>query len=101
MFEETPIKVGDRITFRSPTRAYGNAKATRVVTGFWRGEPTVRYHGWGDFIVHNREIIDHHEVQENQAALFAADLSLIIDDEDRVSALLATDKLKAGDKDAE
>ena len=52
------IKVDDRITFRCLTR-WGRVKATRVVTGFYRGEPTVRYNGWGNFVVHDHEIIAH------------------------------------------
>jgi hypothetical protein len=50
------IKVGDRITFRAVTR-WGAAKASRIVTGFYLGEPTVRYGGWSDFIVHWHEVI--------------------------------------------
>ncbi|UTS82845.1 hypothetical protein [Phaeobacter piscinae] len=50
------IKEGDRITFRSPTRD-GNRKLTRVVNGFWpNGLPTVRAHGWGNFVVRAHEI---------------------------------------------
>lgn len=52
------IKVGDRITFRSPTRD-GCRTATRVVNGFYAGDtslPTVRYNGWAKFAVRQWEI---------------------------------------------
>ncbi len=50
------INVGDRIVFKAATRA-GNPKLTRVVNGFWpNGNPTVRAHGFPDFVVDWKEI---------------------------------------------
>ena len=53
------IKVGDRVRFRAVTRHSG-AEAVRMVTG-WRfnGQVQVGYHGWSDFVLANREIIEH------------------------------------------
>jgi hypothetical protein len=57
------IQIGDRITFRAATR-WSGAKVTRVVNGFWQEDldrqssPTVRYGGWGNFIVYRREILE-------------------------------------------
>jgi hypothetical protein len=51
------IKLGDRIKFKSATRWSGKA-ATRVVNGFHNGCPTVRYSGWGKFIVRLEEVIE-------------------------------------------
>jgi len=58
MFDEN-IKVGSRIAFKPMTR-WGNRKESRLVTGFEKstGEPTVRYNGWGNFIVHWHEIVE-------------------------------------------
>ena len=55
------IEIGDRITFRAATRD-GNRKMTRVVNGFWLDGtmPTVRAHGWSNFIVRLHEIIEVH-----------------------------------------
>lgn len=57
--ELAAIKVGDRITFKALTR-WSHKKATRKVNGFLgnEGEPTVRYGGCPEFIVHHREIIE-------------------------------------------
>lgn len=53
---KTKLEIGDRITFKAATRA-SFAKLTRVVNGFWvDGRPTVRAHGYGEFIVDWREI---------------------------------------------
>ncbi len=50
------LSVGDRITFKAATRA-GKPKLTRVVNGFWGdGRPTVRAHGYADFVVSWKEI---------------------------------------------
>lgn len=50
------LLVGDRITFKAATRA-GAPTLTRVVNGFHcTGEPTVRAHGYSDFVVHWKEI---------------------------------------------
>jgi len=68
----TDIEVGDRIRFTSPCRD-GRPNVWRVVTGFWKVfnadgctvayvEPTVRYHGCGNFIVHWNEIDEHETV---------------------------------------
>lgn len=51
------IKVGDRITFRAVTR-WSAAKLTRVVNGFYFDKPTVRAHGYADFVVRLDEIIE-------------------------------------------
>jgi hypothetical protein len=50
------VKLGDRITFRAATR-WSGAKVTRVVNGFYMGQPTVRYGGHAEFIVNHDEII--------------------------------------------
>lgn len=56
MSEKRSIKLGDRITFLAVTRSSAR-KATRKVTAFTSyGDPQVRYHGWGDFIVKRHEI---------------------------------------------
>jgi hypothetical protein len=53
-----PIKVGDRIKFKSATR-HNHRVATRVVRGLdSQGRPLVGYAGWRDFIVHRCEIIE-------------------------------------------
>lgn len=54
------MKIGDKITFRAPTRGNGNRKATRVINGFWfsTGDPTVCYHGYNDFVVRSHEILE-------------------------------------------
>jgi hypothetical protein len=53
------INVGDRIKFNSPTRE-ARSPAVRIVTGRDSyGRLTVRYHGYGDFIVYDHEIIKH------------------------------------------
>jgi len=50
------LNIGDRITFKAATRD-SYKKITRVVTGFWsNGCPTVRAHGWSDFVVRWNEI---------------------------------------------
>lgn len=50
------LEIGERITFKAVTRA-GAPTLTRVVNGFhFTGEPTVRAHGHGDFVVHWKEI---------------------------------------------
>ena len=54
----TNIKVGDRIQFRSITR-WNSRTVWRKVNGFWAGRgPTVRFGGWGNFIVRWDEIVD-------------------------------------------
>jgi hypothetical protein len=52
------IKIGDHITFKAATR-HSYAKATRIVTGFWgtTGMPTVRFHGWHNFVVRHHEVL--------------------------------------------
>lgn len=51
------IKLGDIITFKSPTRD-GARKARRVVVGFTHhGYPEVRYNGWDRFVVYPREVM--------------------------------------------
>lgn len=52
------LNIGDRITFKAATRD-SYKKMTRVVTGFWPdGCPTVRAHGWSDFVVRWNEILE-------------------------------------------
>jgi hypothetical protein len=50
------IKVGTRIKFKACTR-WSNAKQVRVVNGFHRNLPTIRFGGWSDFVVRENEII--------------------------------------------
>jgi hypothetical protein len=50
------LKIGDRITFVSPTRS-GAPRLTRVIKGFTlSGKPTVRAHGYANFMVRPEEI---------------------------------------------
>lgn len=59
------LAVGDRITFRSPTRN-GSPKLTRIVNGFWpNGMPTVRANGCPNFVVDAHEI---HEIETGEPA---------------------------------
>tara|TARA_R110000764_G_scaffold112939_1_gene200078 strand:+ start:438 stop:614 length:177 start_codon:yes stop_codon:yes gene_type:complete len=55
--KETNFKIGQRITFKSPTRN-GNVKATRIINGTINGLPTVRFNGWVNFIIRQNEIIE-------------------------------------------
>ena len=52
------IKIGDKITFKAPTRSHYR-KATRVVSGI---SPLCvkKYHGWQNFIVQPHEVIEVH-----------------------------------------
>ena len=50
------LNIGDRLTFRAVTRE-GAPKLTRVINGFYLGQPTVRAHGHPDFIVKWSEIL--------------------------------------------
>ena len=58
------MKVGDRITFRAVTR-WSNGKAeTRKVNGFTElGWPTVRFGGWGEFVVRPSEVVHVHKAE--------------------------------------
>lgn len=57
MNKERKIEIGDRITFKSPTR-WADRKATRVVKGFDpHGRPEVAYGGCPYFIVQLHEVI--------------------------------------------
>jgi len=60
------LKVGDRIKFRAVTRS-GAPAVWRKVNGFWFGtnEPTVRYHGWPNFVVKLNEILETEKKDEN------------------------------------
>lgn len=50
------IKRGDRIKFKAATRSDFKS-VWRVVNGFWLdGRPTVRYHGYSNFVVSASEI---------------------------------------------
>ena len=51
------FKIGDTITFKSPTRN-GNIKATRKINGTFNGLPTVRFNGWAAFVIKQNEIIE-------------------------------------------
>lgn len=64
MIDVNKIKAGDRITFRSPTRSTGGAKATRMVKGVipspndGGGHVRVAYVGYHNFYVKASEIIE-------------------------------------------
>ena len=51
------FKQGQKITFKSPTRN-GNVKAIRVINGTFNGLPTVRFNGWSNFVIRQKEIIE-------------------------------------------
>ena len=51
------FKKGQKITFKSPTRS-GNLKATRIINGTFNGLPTVRFNGWVNFVIRQKEIIE-------------------------------------------
>ena len=55
--KEINFKIGQKITFRSLTRD-GNFKAQRIINGDFRGLPTVRFNGWSNFVIKEREIIE-------------------------------------------
>jgi len=55
--EKTNFKIGQTIVFKSPTRD-GNFKAKRIITGNFRGLPTVKFNGWHDFVIRENEIIE-------------------------------------------
>ena len=64
------IKIGDLITFRSPTRS-GTTKAKRKGTAFWtdhsrgsKGVHVTKFHGWNDFVVFEHEILEHEKAEE-------------------------------------
>ena len=50
------IKVGTKIEFKATTR-WSNSKQVRVVNGFHKNLPTIRFGGWSDFVVKESEII--------------------------------------------
>ena len=51
------IKVGTKIEFKACTR-WSNKKETRIVNGFTKkGLPTIRFGGWSDFVLNEKEII--------------------------------------------
>lgn len=53
----TDIRVGDRIKFRVVVRD-GLKTATRLVTGFYLGDPEVRFWGHRGFCVRRSEVIE-------------------------------------------
>lgn len=53
---KTNIDIGVWIKFKAATRADYKA-VWRKVNGDWDGCPTVRYHGWGNFVVRRHEIL--------------------------------------------
>ena len=55
--KELNFKIGQTIVFKSPTRS-GNFKAKRIINGDFRGLPTVRFNGWHNFVIKEREIIE-------------------------------------------
>lgn len=58
------IKKGDRIKFKAWTRDHCK-EAVRIVTGrHYTGRITVRYFGWGDFILNSNEIIEHYPKED-------------------------------------
>lgn len=52
----TTVSIGDAIKFRVACRE-GMHTATRKVTGFYNGRPTVAFRGYRDFVVAWREIL--------------------------------------------
>jgi|14_taG_2_1085336.scaffolds.fasta_scaffold163346_2 hypothetical protein len=56
-YSKIDFKIGQKITFKSATRS-GYAKATRLINGSWCGLPTVRFHGWSNFVIKEDEIIE-------------------------------------------
>ena len=67
MISPSDLTIGDRITFRSPTRD-GCRTATRIINGFNHcGLPTVAYFGWPQFVVAPHELI---ELVPEQTMLF-------------------------------
>ena len=52
----TQLAVGDRIQFRAATR-WSDKAVWRKVNGFIGDRPTVRFGGWGQFIVRPNEIL--------------------------------------------
>lgn len=69
------IKIGDLITFRSPTRS-GNIKARRKVTAFWtdhsrgsKGVHVTKFHGWDNFVVFEHEILEHEKTDAGHLEL--------------------------------
>lgn len=64
------IEIGDTITFRAWTRDHCK-EAVRVVNGFdYNDRVTVRYFGWGEFVVADKEIS---EVHKDEAIIRARD----------------------------
>ena len=51
------MKLGDYIKFRVALRE-GMRTATRKITGFYDGKPTVGFNGYRDFIVRPAEILE-------------------------------------------
>ena len=50
--------IGKSITFRSPTR-WSDCKAKRLIRSIdGIGRPCVKFGGWGDFAIHEHEVID-------------------------------------------
>ncbi len=62
IMKTSDIEVGDRITFCAVTR-YSNKTVIRKVNGFFgmARRPTVRFHGWNDFVVEAHEITQIHK----------------------------------------
>lgn len=62
------IEIGDRLTFKSWTRDHCK-EAVRVVTGFdYNDRVTVRYFGWGYFVVKDSEVISCYKPTDITAA---------------------------------
>lgn len=52
------LKVGRTLVFKAATRS-DYKKASRKIVGIDSfGRPLVRYHGWSNFVVHPREILE-------------------------------------------
>jgi len=54
------IMKGDRIKFRAWTRDHCRDAVRKVTGRHYTGRVTVRYFGWGDFVLDNEEIIEHY-----------------------------------------
>lgn len=56
MLSKKQIKSGDMIQFESPTR-FGHKILWRMVTGWKKGSPTVRFYGQNKFVVEQKKIL--------------------------------------------
>lgn len=56
-FAKIDFKIGQKITFKSPKHS-GNTKVTRIINASWCGLPTVRFQGFKNFVIEEKEIIN-------------------------------------------